>query len=444
MTEHHLPYDENAEKSVIGSILMDYDKIVDICVEKKLSKECFYITSNNLVYECIMQMHTENKVIDILTLTDRLRENGVLDKIGGAGSLDKMQDVTPVTAHAEYYIDIVKKHSLSRKIIALCTEGMNKGYTYDDPEVLRSRLESAFTNMERKIDGIDVGKVFDTMKNDIIDGLAGKKIEVGLTTGYKSLDNLMEGGFRRGGVYCLSGEEASGKTSLKCNIVNRLLKKGFRIADWNGEMSVTEEIEKMTAIELGQNVSELKKNRIGCDGVGAKEKLKELEKLFVESGRLHLSDQSTVSSTVEMWSWARRMVYRHKVDIIVIDYLQLIQVPDNEHMRIEEQTSKQSECVKNIAGTLNIPVFVLAAANMDGKIRGSRKADYDVAGHWRLEKDRDSNPQPKMYEEQVTLNMKKSRFSFMGESAKEILTFYGLTGKFEDNHERRREEEFRY
>ena len=108
------PYSEEAERGVLGSILLDASRVADLCVEAQLTGESFYVPAHRVVFETVLGMTGESVAIDVLTVTERLQSAGKLDAIGGAAFLDRLIDSTPTAAHAEYYIDIVRQKHLLR------------------------------------------------------------------------------------------------------------------------------------------------------------------------------------------------------------------------------------------------------------------------------------------------------------------------------------------
>jgi replicative DNA helicase len=426
MTDRVPPYSEEGEVGILGSALLKGADVLDICLQERLSLDSFYIPAHRTIFGAMGTLYTEHKAVDVLTVTEHLKKKGNLDRIGGAVFLDRLIDRTPTVEHAEFYIDEVKKAHLRRKMATSAREIESECYTTEEPEDLRSRAESAFTNMERQVEKKSVKRIFGEMKDDIKRGQAGEEVEIGIPTGFEILDSLNEGGMRKAGVYWLSGEEGTGKTSMKCNIILNLLEEGRRIGDLTLEMSVREELEKMTNIHLGTNVSKLIRRKTY---VGAEE-LPDAEDLLINSKRLFINDQSDVSTSVEFWSWARRMVIKNKVDLLCLDYFQLLNLPGSEKMSLEEQTTKKSKVVKDVAGILGVPVLCVAAINKDGKVRGSRLADYDGAGHWQLSRLGDEEPESPHYEQEVNLLTKKARFGVPFVNIK--MKFTGLTGKFEE------------
>ena len=117
------PYSEEAERGVLGSILLDASRVLDLCVESGLSTpESFYVPAHRTFYGVLQQMSSRGEVIDMLTVLERLRAENLLDAVGGAAFLEKLVDATPTAAHAEYYIDIVRQKALLRRAIDCARE----------------------------------------------------------------------------------------------------------------------------------------------------------------------------------------------------------------------------------------------------------------------------------------------------------------------------------
>lgn len=423
------PYSEEAEKGVLGAVLMDAKRVLDVCVEKKITVDDFYIPAHRKIITVLGTMFAQDERLDILTIAEALRLKDQLESIGGAVYLDRLIDACPTPANADYYIDIIKQKSLCRQILNSGREAQAEAYNCEDPEELRSRMEMTFTNMEHRVKTKDLIGVYQEIDDDIQNALNGKPREIGISTGYRCIDGIFEGGLRNGGVYWLSGEESTGKTSLKCNIIDRLLitDPEMIIGDLTLEFSRRAEIEKLLGIHANTNISRIIRGVPGNRNVG---EIPPAADMLVKSGRLMVEDQQNVLSTVEFVSWGRRMVGKYGAKLLTVDYFQKLNVPGGEKMTMEKETSIKSKTVIDLAGKLEVPILCVAATNDHGKIRGSRQADYDGEGHLRLKDVTEGEANGPEYVYDIEAFSQKARFGRKNVTVP--LQLYGVTGRFEE------------
>jgi replicative DNA helicase len=126
------PHSEEAERGVLGSILMDAARVVDLAIERQIRPESFYIPAHLVLYENILDLHEKGRPVDLLTVGDRLRDAGQLDLVGGRSMLEALIDACPTSAHAEYYIDIVRQKFLMRKVIDCSRDAIEACYKAED------------------------------------------------------------------------------------------------------------------------------------------------------------------------------------------------------------------------------------------------------------------------------------------------------------------------
>ena len=214
------PYSEEAERGVLGSILLDSMKIMDLCIERQLIVESFYVPAHRIIFEMLLDMSRRGMVIDVLTVAERLQAAGKLDDSGGAMCLDRLIDSTPTAAHAEYYIDIVRQKHLLRSIITCSREAENECYeSQEGADLILSRTEQAFMDITENQHGFLkpwAGAVKDTMEH-IENILVTKRGLSGLSTGFANIDRKLQG-LRNGDMIVLAARPSMGKTSLAMNI----------------------------------------------------------------------------------------------------------------------------------------------------------------------------------------------------------------------------------
>ena len=139
------PQSEDAERGVLGSILLEADRVLDICIERQLVAESFYLPTHRTIFDVMLGMKREERPVDLLTVTERLKTMGMIDRIGGPTALDRLVDATPTSAHAEYYIDIVRQKHLLRSIIERARDAERSCYRDDQKaDTLLAQIEESF------------------------------------------------------------------------------------------------------------------------------------------------------------------------------------------------------------------------------------------------------------------------------------------------------------
>ena len=189
------PYSEEAERGVLGSILLDAARVLDLCVENGLATpESFYVPAHRTLYGVLQQMSSKGEVVDMLTVLERLRAEGLLDGVGGAGFLEKLVDATPTAAHAEYYIDIVRQKALLRRALDCVREVERECYEQQAPaDQIVAESEQKFLAVADNRSGGRVSwkdtlvSTFGTIERILRGGVSG------ISTGFTNLDAKMRG-----------------------------------------------------------------------------------------------------------------------------------------------------------------------------------------------------------------------------------------------------------
>ena len=210
--DRHPPYSEEAEKGVLGSILLDWERVMDLCVSAGLEGDAFYVPAHRQIWGACLKLHNDRKPVDLLTVTDELRDRGELDKVGGAVYVDKLVDSTPTAANAEYYIKIVNDKWLGRKLIETARDAEAAIYGGDKPQEVVASHMHALTLLERE-DNTHPSKetVWEQCKANALLAKEGKA--VGLPSPWESF-NRDTGGAVQAGVTLVVGAGGTRKSYL--------------------------------------------------------------------------------------------------------------------------------------------------------------------------------------------------------------------------------------
>ncbi len=363
------PHSEDAERGVLGSILLDPASALDKCLAKRLSGDSFYDRRHQALFEQMVDMSQANKAMDAITIAEWLKNHNTLEKVGGYDYLVELQDSTLVPAHVEFYCDIVQEKNLYRCLIDhsnTVTDAAYKGE--EDAALLVSQAESSL--FELGSHGGDkipdwkesVKDVFTEIQKDPND------IDHGVTTGYDGLNERLRG-LAKTDMIVLAARPAMGKTSLAMNIaenaaLGRLAKEPVPVGIFSLEMSREQLVRRM----LFSNA------RVSSRAVQSRMTPQDHRKLAdavdrLQKAKIYIDDTPGLEA-VELRSRARRMKSRHGVELIVIDYLQLMNYSKFSKDGRQRETMAISGAIKAMAKELEVPVMVLSQLSRATEGRG--------------------------------------------------------------------------
>ena len=357
--ERQLPRNLDAEKAVLGSILLLPEVFDEVALI--LRGRDFYDDANRCIYEHLLQMHDGGQTIDPMLLVERLRTADQYEKIGGAAYLAEVGQQVPTAAHAEYYARIVADKSVLRSLIHAGTDILQDAYdpTAETRELLSKAEERVFGILESRTTG-ELSMISDVLQEslDRIDArMDHKHAYGGLETGFDDYDQLT-GGLQKSELIILAARPSMGKTALAMNIAEHVtLKVRVPVLFISLEMS---------ALELGDrllcSVAEVNGHRLRNGTVTSEERRKLVQSAAEVSQAPLFIDDSPSRTLTEIAANARRLKRREGLGLVVIDYLQLIE-PDNPRDPRQEQVAKIARRLKGLARELDTPVLCLAQLN---------------------------------------------------------------------------------
>jgi replicative DNA helicase len=358
------PYSEEAEKGVLGSILQESARIMDLCIERRITPESFFAPAHRFVFEAMYALHGQGKVIDLLTVAEQLKGAGRLDAVGGATFLDHLIDATPTPAHAEYYIDIVYQKHLLRSIIECAQRVQGECYqTQEEAQIVLDRAEQAFLDITEQQHGQLMpwsAAVKETMRH-VETILTSRRGVQGLSTGFGNLDHILLG-LRPGEMIVLAARPSMGKTSLAMNIAEHVAlgvgdpdSRGHAVGVFSLEMSHESLVMRMLCSHAG-----VRSRRI-MEGFLSKEDHAKLANAADVLGKaaIYLDDTGALD-ILELRARARRMHKKYGVGMILIDYLQLLHSKEYARQGKQVETADISGHLKAMAKEIKVPVFVLS------------------------------------------------------------------------------------
>ncbi len=349
------PHNMEAEQSVLGSLLIDRDAVIRIA--SFLKPEDFYSSGNGLIYEAILDLYNRRVPPDFVTIIDELTRRERLQDVGGVGYLTELINAVPTAVHIEFYGHIVERTATLRRLIDAGANIVAIGYD-DSIEV-----EEALDRSERAIfdvsqhrtarDFVGIGEVLETFfdKLDTIQQHRGDV--VGVPTGFSDLDKLT-GGLQRSDLVILAARPSVGKSSLQLGIAhNAAVRHGKTVGIFSLEMSAEQLVQRLLAMETGVDSHRL---RLGFIDDSEWDQISRAFGRLAEAN-IFIDDTPGISS-MELRSKSRRLLAERGLDLVIVDYLQLLQGRRSEN-RVQE-ISEISRSLKGLARELNIPVLALS------------------------------------------------------------------------------------
>ena len=350
------PHSVEAEQSVLGSILLDKEAMIS--VSETLVPEDFYKEAHKVIYESMLKLYNSQSEIDLITLTDELRDQGYLDDIGGIAYITSLSTVVPTTSNIKYYVNIVKEKSISRQLISAANDIINLGYDGS------AKVEYVLENAEKKIFDISQERATNDFQpiNQVIsealsmlEKLYEEKNDVtGLTTGFRDLNKKING-LQRSDLLLIAARPAMGKTAFALNLVqNAALMGDASVAVFSLEMSKEQLVQRMIA---SQSTVELKKIKTGT--LADNDWPRITDGMAILSGaKIHIDDTPGIKIS-ELRSKCRKLKIEKGLDLVLIDYLQLMEGEGQNESR-QQEIAKISRSLKILAKELDCPVVALS------------------------------------------------------------------------------------
>jgi replicative DNA helicase len=443
------PHSEEAERGVLGSILMDAGRVVDLAIERQIRPESYYIPAHRVLYENILDLHEKGRPIDLLTVGDRLRDAGQLDRLGGRAALEALIDACPTSAHAEYYIDIVRAKFLLRRVIDCSREAIEHCYKAEDgADFILDRAEQQLFDIsnDQRRSAVSWGEaVRDTMVHieKIFETKSGL---TGLATGFADLDKVTSG-LQRSDMIIIAARPSMGKTSLAMNIAENVA-MGIGpdhapkpVAIFSLEMPRESLVRRMLCSRANIGGSALRGGYVSPDMhnrlVRAADEL--------TTAPIYVDDSAGLEA-VELRARARRLKKKHDVQLIVIDYLQMLNYSELAREGRQRETAAISGALKAMAKELRVPVLVLSQLSRAPETRDAKSAVpklSDLRDSGSIEQDADVVMllrRPCRYKDDAEFNDKRLAYVDIakhrnGPTAEVKLNFMDETTRFENRHE---------
>jgi replicative DNA helicase len=367
-TEKLPPHDTDAEENAIGSLLIDGAAIHKIATF--LQPPDFYNEQNSLVYEACLALYQRDEAIDQITVAQELAHQGKLEVCGGAAYLSHLVSIVATSLHIEHYAQIVYRLSLMRRLINAGNQITAIGYeSGPDADTALNKAEEAlfrlrhgqsqrdFTHIRQVLD-----KYFETPPSEA----AGQAAPIPyVLSGFTGLDELL-GGFQHSDLIIIGGRPSMGKTSLSLNIArNAAVEQGACVALFSLEMARDSLVWRLLSSESGVNLSRI---RLGLHTEEEEKRIMDAIGALSEAP-IYIDDTPQLRM-VEMRSKARRLHQEHHIDLIILDYMHLMQTDSRTENRVQE-LSFLSRSLKGLARDLDVPVLALSQLSRASEFRAS-------------------------------------------------------------------------
>ena len=370
------PYSEESERALLGCILQDAPRVMELCITRQITTDSFYLQNHQTLYDTMAALHHAQRPVDVVTLSDRLRELRQLDAMGGEEELFRLMDATPTTAHADYYLQIVFENHLLRRIIdtaRVVTEECFKREK-EAADVLVEAEQSFFSLSEQQL-GTELAwskLVVDEM-GEIETLLEQKKGLTGISSGFVDIDGKLLG-FQKSDLIILAARPSMGKTSLALNFAENIAlgERGQEprpVAVFSLEMSASSLVRRMICCRAQVPGQQLARGQVGRDQHGRLMNAADV----LKNAPIYVDDTAGLEA-VDLRARARRLKRKYGIEFIVVDYLQLMNYSKFAAEGRQRETAAISQAMKHMAKELQIPVLVLSQLSRAPETRDSKSA----------------------------------------------------------------------
>jgi len=373
-----VPFSEEAERGALGSILLEADRLLPIAIHQvRMSATAFHLPAHRIIFEAMMSFQDDDKwrPVDVLTLSEHLKSKNQLDEMGGIGYLNRLIDDTPTASHGEHYLDIVRQRWVQRHIIDICRKTECEAHEVENGEQLLRDIPQRFIDIAEpdKEDETNT-QVLEKSVERWTRATAGD-LDLGLRVPLDELNEVMCG--LETGITILAGRPSAGKTTLEGQISESLAAAGYHVGRVTLDGSRQEILERDVCRKAGVSLPKLK----GGNVYGKMDVVKNAAR-EIGGYPMYITDQERDIRMI--CSWARMHHMRHGLDLLTVDYIQIVQASDMGRSQWEAnaRTTYISGMLKALAFELDIPILVLSqfSREVDKSERAPKLSDLRDSG----------------------------------------------------------------
>lgn len=388
------PHNLEAEMALLGSVMLRPDAIYEVM--DIVSPASLYFEKHRLIFETMLELFAKREPIDILSLTSRLKEKNLLERVGGTSFLTELTTTVPSSANIKHYAEIVRKKYMMRELIEASEYISHLGFNE------AGELENILDQAEKKI--FDITQHFSSTENfkdltpllqDAIDRfhkLSSAEHELrGVPTGFKSLDDIL-GGFQKSDLIILAARPSVGKTAFALDVARKTAHANQTpVGIFSLEMSADQLVDRIVAAHSKVDSSVIRKGIRTQHGSWREDIFKNISTALDELSRTPIFIDDQAGNTImKMRSAARKMKIEKGLKLLVVDYLQLM-APTNARAgdSMVQQVTEISRGLKHLARELQIPVLALSQLSRAVETRGGKPKLSDLRDSGSIEQDAD-------------------------------------------------------
>ncbi len=380
-----IPHNIEAEESVLGALLIDPEALFRVA--SFLRPDDFYVQKNGWIYQAILDLHERREPLDLVTLRNEMEARGLLEEIGGVAYIAQLIESVPTAIHVEAYGHIVEQAAVRRRLIRAASDIAQLAYQEQQEieQVIDQSEQALFSISQRRITR-DMAPIRDVLKlyYDRIEYLYDHRDEsLGIPTGFVDLDRLL-GGLQKSDLIIVAARPGVGKTSLGLSIARNAARLGKHVAIFSLEMSREQVVQRLLSAETGIDAQRLRLVNLNEEDWAllsqAMGVLSELP-IFI--------DDTPSISALQLRTKARRLHAEHGLDLIFVDYLQLMVGDVRAENRVQE-VSYISRMLKGLARELDVPLLAASQLSRAVEQRADRRPVLsDLRESGSLEQDAD-------------------------------------------------------
>ncbi len=350
------PQNVDAEKAVLGAMMIS-EEAIGVAIEH-IDSFYFYETSHQKIFEAIKDLYASRKNVDLITLSDSLKNKSLLDPIGGLTYLTQLADFVPTAANVQYYVDIVKQKGIQRQLIKNSTDIVSKSYStdvnIDDLVDEAERLIFEIATAKQKQQAVALKDIIRTTIENIDQLYQRKESITGVPTGFVDFDR-MTSGLQKADLIVIAGRPSMGKSAFAVSIAEyACVEKNIPVAIFSLEMSKEQLVQRMLCSQARVDAHKVRTGFLSPA---------EWPMLTKAAGRLSnipmYIDDTPAISVLELRAKARRLKAAHGIGLIIVDYLQLMQASVKTDSR-QQEISEISRSLKALARELSVPLIAIS------------------------------------------------------------------------------------
>lgn len=388
------PHNLDAEMAFLGSIMLRPDAIYEVM--DIVSPNSLYFEKHKLIFEAMLDLFSKREPIDILSLTSRLKEKGLLERVGGTTFLTELTTTVPSSANVKHYAEIIRKKFMMRELIAASEHISHLGFNEaGELEEILDSAEKKIFNITQHFSSTENFKDLTPLLQEAVDRfhkLSSAEHELrGVETGFKSLDDIL-GGFQKSDLIILAARPSVGKTALALDIARKTASlHGNAVGIFSLEMSADQLVDRIVAAHSKIDASVIRKGVRTQHGSWRDDVFKNISTALDELSRtpIYIDDQAG-NTIMRMRSAARKLKIEKGLKLLVVDYLQLM-APTNARAgdSMVQQVTEISRGLKHLARELQIPVIALSQLSRAVETRGGKPKLSDLRDSGSIEQDAD-------------------------------------------------------